>query len=64
MRDANGFHSKNGAVSLTTLYFSFYNFLRPHMSLKYQSPIKLEALQNIDTLQGRWAAILQSAICL
>ena len=64
MRAANGFQSKNGAISLTTLFVTFYNFLRPHMSLKYQSPIKLEALENIDTLQGRWASILQSAICL
>lgn len=63
-RAANGFASVNGAVSLTTLFVTFYNFLRPHMSLNYRVPVPLDFLKNIDTLQGRWAAILQTAISL
>lgn len=64
MRAAHGFASKNGAVSLTTLFVTFYNFLRPHMSLGYKTPIQLDFLKGIDTLQGRWASILSAAIAL
>jgi len=64
MRAAAGFASKNGAISLTTLFVTFYNFLRPHMSLDYKVPIPLDFLKGFDTLQGRWAALLQNAIAL
>jgi len=64
VRSANGFTSKNGAVALTTLFVTFYNFLRPHMSLKYRTPIELDFLKGIDTIQNRWAAVIQYAIQL
>ena len=64
MRAAAGFCSKNGAVSLTTLFVTFYNFLRPHMSLDYKVPIPLDFLKGIDTLQGRWATLIQTAVAL
>ena len=64
MRAAAGFSSKNGAVSLTTLFVTFYNFLRPHMSLDYNVPVPLDFLKGFDTLQGRWAALIQVAIAL
>ena len=64
MRAAAGFSSKNGAVALTTLFVTFYNFLRPHMSLDYNVPVPLDFLKGFDTLQGRWAALLQNAIAL
>ena len=64
MRAAAGFSSKNGAVALTTLFVTFYNFLRPHISLNYKVPVPLDFLNGFDTLQGRWAALLQNAIAL
>lgn len=64
IRAAAGFSSKNGAIALTTLFVTFYNFLRPHMSLNYNVPVSLDFLKNIDTLQGRWAALIQNAITL
>jgi putative transposase len=64
MRAAAGFSSKNGAIALTTLFVTFYNFLRPHMSLDYNVPIPLDFLNGYDTLQARWAALLQNAIAL
>jgi transposase-like protein len=64
MKAAAGFSSKNGAVALTTLFVTFYNFLRPHMSLDYNVPAPLDFLSGYDTLQGRWAALLQNAIAL
>ena len=60
-RAACGFKNKNGAVSLTTLFATYYNFFRPHSALNYKPPIQLENLQGIDTLQGKWAKILSMA---
>ena len=64
IRAAAGFSSKNGALSLTTLFVTFYNFLRPHMSLDYKVPVPLDFLKGFDTLQGRWAVLIQNAIAL
>ena len=64
IRAASGFKTKNGAVCLTALFVTYYNFLRPHCSLKYSVPIPLKELQNIDTLQGKWAKILNMSFSL
>ena len=61
MRPAAGFKRNNGAVVLTTLFVTHYNFLRPHMSLNYKPPVELPELQAITTLQGKWAKILSLA---
>jgi transposase-like protein len=61
VRPAAGFNSNNGAVVLTTLFVTHYNFLRPHMSLLYKPPVHLPELQTITTLQGKWAKILSLA---
>ncbi len=61
-RAACGFNSKNGAVALTTLFVTHYNFLRPHTSLNYCVPIPLEELKDIDTLQGKRAEVIQLAL--
>jgi len=61
---ANGFNSTNGAVALTTLFVTYYNFFRPHTSLDYESPIPLDYLSPIPTLQGKWAKILDTAFSL
>jgi putative transposase len=60
-RAAGGFNSVNGAVTLTTLFVIYYNFLRPHTSLNYSVPVPLESLKGIDTLQGKWAKIIKLA---
>jgi transposase InsO family protein len=60
-RAAGGFNSANGAIALTTLFVTYYNFLRPHTSLNYSVPIPLEPLKGIDTLQGKWAKIIKLA---
>jgi len=61
VRASAGFKATNGAVSLTVLIVTHYNFLRPHMSLNYKVPIELPELQAISTLQGRWAKIISMA---
>lgn len=61
---ANGFNSKTGAIALTTLFVTYYNFFRPHTSLDYESPIPRDDLLPIPTLQGKWAQVLNTAFSL
>lgn len=51
----------NGAVVLTVLFVTNYNFLRPHQALSFKIPIELPELDEIPTIQGRWVKILQMA---
>ena len=61
VKPSHGFNVVNGAVALTILFVTHYNFLRPHMSLNYKTPIQLPELQDISTIQGKWAKILSLA---
>jgi transposase-like protein len=61
VRPASGFKSDNGALSLVVLFATHYNFLRPHISLDYKTPVEIQELQNIDTIQGKWIKILSMA---
>ena len=61
VRPAAGFSSFNGAMALTTLFVTHYNFLRPHTSLGYNVPIHLPDLDKIDTIQSKWVRILNMA---
>ncbi len=63
-RTACGFNSTDGAIALTTLFVTHYNFLRPHSSLGYSVPIPLKELKDIKTIQGKWAEILKMAYSL
>jgi len=58
VRPSHGFNSTTGAVALTTLFVTHYNFLRPHSSLHYKTPVHLPELDSISTIQGKWAKIL------
>ena len=61
VKPSHGFNSTNGAIALTTLFVTHYNFLRPHMSLNYKTPVQLPELENISTIQGKWAKLLSLA---
>lgn len=61
IRQAHGFSSPNGAIALTTLFVTYYNFLRPHSSLNYQTPVTLDFLEGICTIQAKWIKILSMA---
>jgi len=56
-----GFKNTNGATVLTTLFVTYYNFLRPHSSLNFKTPIHTHELDNITTIQGKWLKILELA---
>jgi putative transposase len=62
VRSACGFATRNGAVALTTLFVTHYNFLRPHLALHYRVPVPLPPLNSVATLQGRWNKILELAL--
>jgi putative transposase len=61
MKPSHGFNSDNGALALVTLFVTHYNFLRPHMSLNYKTPIELPELEDISSIQGKWTKILSLA---
>lgn len=62
VKPAVGFSSINGAMALTTLFVTFYNFLRPHSSLGYKPPIQIPGLNEVKTIQQKWIKILKMAL--
>ncbi|MDD5677193.1 MAG: DDE-type integrase/transposase/recombinase [Kiritimatiellae bacterium] len=56
-----GFKNFNGAMALTALFVTYYNFLRPHGALDYKTPVPIDALQGVRTIQGQWTKILLMA---
>ena len=60
-RNRSGFKDMNSAMALTTLFVTYYNFMRPHRSLKNNSPITIPELKDVKTIQGRWLKLLQLA---
>jgi hypothetical protein len=63
-RAACGFDSLNGALVLTVLFTTYYNFLRPHRSLGGDVPVHLDELDGVPTLQARWCKLLDMAMAL
>jgi transposase-like protein len=62
LRATAGFNSFNGAMALTTLFVSYYNFLRPHSALGHKTPIYVYDLQRKnDTIQTKWIKMLKLA---
>ena len=58
----NGFGSINGAVAKLVLFVTHYNFLRPHKSLGYETPVKLPELSGFDRIQNKWVKIIALAV--
>ncbi len=54
------FGNIEGASNHLALAITDYNFLRPHSSLDYHSPVINNELQEIDIIQNRWAKIISS----
>ena len=60
-RARSGFKDFNGALSLTVLFVTHYNFLRHHLSIRFKCPVYLDQLDGIMTIQGKWGKILELA---
>ena len=56
----NCFQKIEGASSHLALAVTNYNFIRPHGSLNYQTPVVLDELKNIPLIQDVWADILRN----
>jgi len=60
-RPRAGFKTFDGAVSLTTLFVAYYNFMRPHSYLKGKPPVKLPCLENQTLYPKMWMELLRQA---
>lgn len=56
-----GFKNQKGAIALTALFVAYYNFLRPHHTLRGAIPIELPELLKVETIQGQWLKLLEMA---
>lgn len=56
-RPRGGMKSLNGAISLTTLFVAYYNYLRPHSSLQ-RVPLPRSQLNNITNYPKQWEILL------
>jgi putative transposase len=61
-RPRAGFKDFGGATSLTTLFVTFYNFIRPHSFLKSKPPVELECLKGIELFPKQWEIMLKQAL--
>ena len=60
-RPRAGFKDFDGAVALTTLFVAYYNFMRPHGSLKKRPPVELECLKDKPLHPDQWVELLRQA---
>lgn len=61
VQSQNGFASINGAVAKLVLFVTHYNFLRPHKTLGYRTPIQHPELNGFDLIQNKWIRIISLA---
>ena len=60
-RPRAGFKTFDGAVSLTTLFVAFYNFMRPHMARNCSTPVTLSVLNHCDLMPDKWTSLIKLA---
>lgn len=61
IQSQNGFATISGAVAKLVLFVTYYNFLRPHKALNYNTPVTIPELTAISTIQGKWVKIISMA---
>jgi len=57
-RPTNGFDSYDGANYDLALRVAYYNFLRPHKHTRFDVLNKVDALENADTMPGKWQLLI------
>ena len=58
-RSSHGFASKKGSVAYVTLFCTYFNFLRPHMALDYEVPVKIEEVQKQPHMPAKWLKLIE-----
>jgi transposase-like protein/DNA-directed RNA polymerase subunit RPC12/RpoP len=60
-RTTNGFSAFNNCQNYLTLFTTWYNFLRPHKTLKYQVPVDIHEVTKLPNMPARWIEMLNMA---
>ena len=60
-RPRAGFKTFDGAVSLTTLFVAFYNFMRPHSARRNTTPVTLSSLNDCLLMPEKWVTLIEQA---
>jgi transposase-like protein len=55
----NGFGNINSANSYMVLFSTFFNFLRPHKSLDYKSPVEIDGFDKLPHMPSKWLSLLK-----
>lgn len=58
-RSSHGFASRKGSTSYVTLFCTYFNFLRPHMALDYEVPVKIDTVQNQPHMPAKWLKLIE-----
>ena len=56
-----GFGSMAGAESFTTLFVTFFNFLKPHSALDSNVPVIIDDLSDAQIMPTRWVKLIKYA---
>jgi transposase-like protein len=56
-----GFGSQIGAENFTTLFVTFFNFLRPHAALEGKVPVVIQELLDAPSMPARWVKLIKYA---
>lgn len=62
-KSANDFKKYKGAIALTALFVTHYNFIRQHRSLYNKPPVMIPELNGLDTIQAKWIKIISMGFC-
>lgn len=57
-RTTNGFDNYEGANYDLALWVAYYNFLRPHKHNHYQVLNKVDMLNGVDNMPGKWRLLI------
>lgn len=57
-RPTNGFDNIDSANYNLALWVAYYNFLRPHKHNNYKALNKVEMLEGVDNMPGKWQLLI------
>lgn len=58
-RPKGGFGSLEDANNYMVLFATCFNFLRPHSSLGYKTPVEIPQLQSISSMPNKWLKLIE-----
>ncbi len=58
-RPKGGFGSLEDANNYMVLFASCFNFLRPHASLNYRTPVEIPEIQSLPNMPAKWLKLIE-----